>query len=53
MKVCENNDTHVVKLLLKGHANINIWNVDGRTALIIARPNGHRMVVVQLLKRTL
>ena len=32
MKVSENGDTHVVKLLLKGHANINIWNVDGWNA---------------------
>ena len=32
MKVSENGDTNVVKLLLKGHANINIWNVDGWTA---------------------
>ena len=50
MKVCE---THVVKLLIKGHANINIWIIDGWAALMIARPSGHRVVVVQLLKRTL
>lgn len=53
MKVCENGDTHVVKILLKGHANINIWTIDGWAAQIIARPSGHRVVVVQLLKRTL
>ena len=36
--------------LLKEHADVNIQNKEGVTALIVASQNGHTQVVEQLLK---
>ena len=46
----ENGHTQVIEQLLKEHADVNVQNKNGWTALMIASQNGHTHVVEQLLK---
>ena len=50
MIASQNGHTEVVEQLLKEHANVNIQNKEGVTALMKASQNNHTEVVEQLLK---